>query len=220
MVNEARRSADLLWAIGRPGDFLAATVIQGREQMVEATARGHGVVLVGAHVGGWEVATALPAAVLSVPTTVIVADDWLAWAIEHVRHAVGLRVAYAGRLPLDSVRLLQRGEALLVLGDDGSQTSARSYPVRFCGTTAVMPAGAVSLARLAGAPIVPFTVLPRGPRQWVATIESHLEPPDRWSGPEGEQAVLQLLADRWTETVRHYPEHWAASFPIDWQSAG
>jgi lauroyl/myristoyl acyltransferase len=220
MVNEARRSADLLWAIGRPGDFLAATVIQGREQMVEATARGRGVVLVGAHVGGWEVATALPAAVLSVPTTVIVADDWLAWAIQHVRHAVGLRVAYAGRLPLDSVRLLQRGEALLVLGDDGSQTSARSYAVRFCGTTAVMPAGVVSLARLAGAPIVPFTVLPRGPRQWVATIESHLEPPDPGSGPEGEQAVLQLLADRWTETVRHYPEHWAASFPIDWQSAG
>ena len=218
MVNEAKRSADLLWAIGRPDDFLESTVIQGREHMVDATARGHGVVLVGTHVGGWEVATALPAAVLSVPTTVIVADDWLAWAIQHVRYAAGLRVAYAGRLPLDSVRLLQRGEALLVLGDDGSRTSARSYAVRFCGRTAVMPAGMVSLARLAGAPLVPFTVLPRGPRQWVATIESHLEPPDRGSGPDGEQAVLQLLADRWTDTVCRYPEHWAASFPIDWQS--
>jgi KDO2-lipid IV(A) lauroyltransferase len=218
MVNEAKRSADLLWAIGRPDEFLESTVVEGREHMVDATARGHGVVLVGTHVGGWEVATALPAAVLSVPTTVIVADDWLAWAIQHVRYAAGLRVAYAGRLPLDSVRLLQRGEALLVLGDDGSRTSARSYPVRFCGTTAVMPAGMVSLARLAGAPIVPFTVLPRGPRQWVATIETHLEPPDRGSGPDGEQAVLQLLADRWTDTVRRYPEHWAASFPIDWQS--
>ena len=81
-----------------------------------------------------------------------------------------------------------------------------------------MPAGVASLARLAGSPIVPFTVLPRGPRQWVATIEPHLEPPDRGSGAEGERAVLQLLADRWTETVRRSPEHWAASFPIDWQS--
>jgi len=81
-----------------------------------------------------------------------------------------------------------------------------------------MPAGVVSLARLGGAPIVPFTVLPRGPRQCVATTESHLEPPDRGSGSEGEQAVLQLLADRWTDTVRRYPEHWSASFPIDWQS--
>ena len=197
---------------------LAATLIEGRENAIEATAGGRGIVLVGAHVGGWEVATALPAAVLSVPTTVIVAD-WLAWAIQHVRYAAGLRVAYAGRLPLDSVRLLHRGEALLVLGDDGSQTSARSYPVQFCGATAGLPAGAVSLARLAGASIVPFTVLPRGRRRWVATVEPCIEPPGRAAGTAGEQAVLQLLADRWTATVRQYPEHWAASFPIDWHDA-
>jgi lauroyl/myristoyl acyltransferase len=80
-----------------------------------------------------------------------------------------------------------------------------------------MPAGVVSLARLAGAPIVPFTVLPRGQRRWVVTIEPPIEPPDREHGHDGEQAVLQLLADRWTETVRRYPEHWAASFPIEWR---
>jgi lauroyl/myristoyl acyltransferase len=219
IVNEAKRSADLLWAIGRPAEFLAATLIEGREHAIEAKARGRGVVLIGAHVGGWEVATALPAAVLSVPTTVIVADDWLAWAIQHVRYAAGLRVAFAGRLPLDSLRLLRRGEGLLLLGDDGSQTSARSYPVQLCGATAVLPAGAISLARLAGAPIVPFTVLPLGRRRWVATIEPWIEPPSRASGAAGELAVLQLLADRWTATVRRYPEHWAASFPIEWQDA-
>jgi lauroyl/myristoyl acyltransferase len=196
IVNEARRSADLLWAIGRPDEFLAATVIEGREYVIEAAARGRGVVLVGIHVGGWEVATALPSAVLPIPTTVIVADDWLAWAIQHVRYAAGLRVAYAGRLPLEPLRILHRGEALLVLGDDGSRSSARSCPVQFCGEIAVMPAGVVSLARVAGAPIVPFTVLPRAKRRWVATIEPYLEPPDRRKGHVGEQAVLQLLADR------------------------
>ena len=77
--------------------------------------------------------------------------------------------------------------------------------------------GVVSLARLAAAPIVPFTVLPRGPRRWVVTIERQIEPPDRERGRYGEQAVLQLLADRWTETVRRHPEHWAASFPIEWR---
>jgi Kdo2-lipid IVA lauroyltransferase/acyltransferase len=218
-VNEARRSADLLWAIGRRDEFVSATVVEGREHVIEAAARGRGVVLVGTHVGGWEVATALPSAVLPVPTTVIVADDWLAWAIQHVRSAAGLRVAYAGRLPLEPLRILHRGEALLVLGDDGSRSSARAYPVQLCGETAVMPAGVVSLARVAGAPIVPFTVLPLGKRRWVATIEPCLEPPDRRDGPAGEQAVLQLLADRWTETLRRHPEHWAASFPIDWRES-
>ena len=32
----------------------------------------------------------------------------------------------------------------------------------------------------------------------------------------GERAVLQQLADRWTETIRRNPEHWAAPFPINW----
>jgi KDO2-lipid IV(A) lauroyltransferase len=128
-------------------------------------------------------------------------------------------VAYAGRLPLELMRILHRGEALLVLGDDGSRSSARSYPVKLCGETAVMPAGVVSLARVAGAPILPFTVLPLGKRRWLATIEPHLEPPERRHGQSGEQAVLQLLADRWTETLRRHPEHWAASFPVDWSES-
>jgi lauroyl/myristoyl acyltransferase len=219
MVNEARRSADLLWAIGRPAELLDATVIEGREHVIEATSRGRGVVLVGSHVGGWEVATALPAAVVPVPTTVIVADNWLAWGIQHVRHAAGLRMVHASRVPLEPVRVLRRGEALLVLGDDGSQASGRSHEVRLCGTTAMMPAGAVVLARLAGAPIVPFTVLPRGRRQWVVTIEKCIEPPSQADGPSGDRAVLQLLADRWTETIQRHTEHWAASFPIDWTDA-
>jgi KDO2-lipid IV(A) lauroyltransferase len=217
IVNEARRSADLLWAIGRRDEFVECTRIDGLEHFVEAAESGRGVVLAGAHVGGWEVATALPAAVLTVPTTVVVADNWLAWGIQHVRRAAGLRVVYAGRLPLESLRVLNRGEALLMLGDDGSTSSSRSCPVRFCGTIAMLPVGVVSLARLAAAPIVPFTVLPRGPRRWVVTIERQIEPPDRERGRDGEQAVLQLLADRWTETVRCHPEHWAASFPIEWR---
>ena len=216
-VNEARRSADLLWAISRPGEFLASVVVEGHERAAEAAARGHGVVLTGIHVGGWEVATAVPGEVVPVPTTVVVADNWLAWGIQHVRAASGLRVAYASRLSLEPLRVLERGEALLVLGDDGTRASTRSYTVQFCGTAAVLPGGAASLARLAGAPIVPFTVLPRGPRRWVVTIEPVIEPPARDSGHDGERAALQELADRWTATVRRHPDHWAASFPIDWR---
>ncbi len=96
VVNEARRSVDLLWAIGRRDDFLAATQIDGLRHATAAAARGQGIVLVGAHLGGWEVATAVPADVLPVPTTVVVADNWLAWAMQHVRGTAGLRIVYAG----------------------------------------------------------------------------------------------------------------------------
>lgn len=217
IVNEARRSADLLWSIGRRDEFLASTRIDGREHAERAASRGRGILLVGTHLGGWEVAAALPASVLSVPTTVIVADDWLAWAIQHVRLAAGLHIAYAGRLPVESLRILRSGEALLVLGDDGTRSTARSYPVQFCGATAIMPAGVVALARVAGSPLLPFTVLPQGPRRWVATIEPALDPPEREHGHEGEQIVLQRLADVWTDSIRRHPQHWAASFRVDWR---
>ena len=216
VVNEAHRSADVLWSIGRRDELLASTRVEGREHAAAALSRGRGVVLVGTHLGGWEVAAAVPAGVLPVPTTVVVADDWLAWGIQHVRLAAGLRIVYAGKLPAESLRVLRRGEALLVLGDDGTRSTARSYPVRFCGAEAMLPAGVVSLARVGQAPLLPFTVLPLAPRRWAVTIEPPLDPPEREHGHEGEQVVLQRLADVWSESILRHPEHWAASFPIDW----
>jgi KDO2-lipid IV(A) lauroyltransferase len=219
IVNEARRSADLLWAIGRPDEFLDRATIVGREHVETAAGRGTGVVLAGAHLGGWEVAAAIPAAVVPVPTTVVVADDWLAWAIQHVRRAAGLRIAYSTAAPINLVRLLQCGEALLVLGDDATRAGSRTYPVRFGASIAELPTGVATLARLAGSPIVPFSVLPARPRHWVITIEPPIEPAPIHAGRDGDHAVLQQLADRWTAVIERHPAEWAASFAIDWRDS-
>ena len=216
IVNEARRSVDLLWAIGRPASLLAEVEVIGVDNAVAALARGNGMVLAGAHIGGWEVVAAVPAAVLPAPTTVLVADNWLAWAIQHVRTTSGLRVAYRNASPLALARVLQRGEALLVLGDDATGADPRRHRVRFCDTCAALPAGIATLARLTGAPIVPFAVLPMGPRRWQGVIERLIEPPPRASGMDGEAEAMQQLADRWTALVRAHPDQWAASFPIAW----
>ncbi len=216
LVNEARRSADLLWAIGRRDEFLVRVRVEGAGHAAAAAQRGRGVVLAGVHVGGWEVAAPVPAVVVPVPTTVIVADNWLAWAIEHVRTAAGLRTVFASKLALEPLRVLRRGEALLVLGDDATHASTRSYRVRFCDGEAELPAGMVTLARLTGAAIVPFSVLPNGPRDWTVTIDPPIDPPARDGGPQGERVVLQAVADRWSATIEAHPEHWAASFPVRW----
>ena len=75
----------------------------------------------------------------------------------------------------------------------------------------------MSLARLSGAVIVTYSVLPVGPRRWHATIEAPIEPPLPGGGDEAERLVLQQLADRWSALVRANPQHWAASFPIAWR---
>jgi lauroyl/myristoyl acyltransferase len=212
ILNEAHRSADLLWALGRPEEFLARVEYDGIEHAQAAADAGRGVILVGTHLGGWEVATAVPGAVLSVPTSVIVADDWLAWAIEHARVGAGLRVLYPEVAALRGVRLLRAGEAMLLLGDN----SRFAHRVRFLDSEADLPAGVVALARLSGSPIVAFTVLPLGPRRWRVTVDPPLDPPRPDDRRNGEQKVLQQLADRWSDIIRAAPDHWAAVYEIPW----
>ncbi|HUF00847.1 MAG TPA: lysophospholipid acyltransferase family protein [Gaiellaceae bacterium] len=217
MLNEARRSADFLWAVARPDELLATAEIIGREHVDTGLAHGRGVLLVSTHVGGWEVATTLPRAIVPVPTTAIVTDDWLAWAVEGLRARAGLGIMYDSEPASKAVRLLRAGEAVLVLGDYAKEWM-RTYPVRLLDGVAELPAGAVALARLGGTPIVPFTVLPVATRRWRVEIEPPLAPPERDGGVEAETRVLQALADRWTVTLREHAEHWAAVYPMTWRA--
>jgi KDO2-lipid IV(A) lauroyltransferase len=216
--NEARRSADFLWALAKPDELEATTEVEGREHIVEALARGHGVLLVSTHVGGWEVATALAKVIVPVPTTAIVTDDWLAWAVEGLRIRAGLRLMYDSEPVAKAARLLRNGEAILVLGDY-AKAWMRTYPVRLLDAVVELPAGAVVLARLCGAPLVPFTVLPVAQRRWRVEIEPPLYPPPRNGGVEAEKALLQALADRWTVTLKAHAEQWAAVYPMTWHEA-
>ena len=216
--NEARRSADFLWAVARPHELAATTRIEGREHIHQALDRGRGALLVSTHVGGWEVATALPSKLVPVPTTAIVTDDWLAWAVEGLRVRAGLGIMYDSEPVSKAVRLLRAGEAILVLGDYAKE-GMRTYAVRLLDAVAELPAGPVTLARLCGTPLVPFSVLPIRPRRWRIEIEAPLWPPARDAGEAGERALLQELADRWTVTLRAHAEHWAAVYPMTWREA-
>ena len=218
VLNEARRSADFLWALRNPDELLATTEVEGRERIVEALERGNGVLLVSTHVGGWEVATAMAKAVVPVPTTVIVTDDWLAWAVEGLRVRAGLGIMYDSEPAAKAARLLRGGEALLVLGDY-AKPWMRTYAVRLLDAVAELPAGPAVLARLCGTPIVPFSVLPEAQRRWRIEIEAPLYPPARNGGEPAERELLQQLADRWTKTLCEHAEHWAAVYPMTWREA-
>ena len=219
MLNEARAAADLLWAIGRPQEFLDSVVYEDWHLVDSVVSQGRGLILAGTHLGGWEVATAIPSAKVAVPTSVIVADNWIAWAIEHVRSGVGLQVMYRQVAALRSVRRLQAGEAVLLLGDN-SEFAGHTHRVRFLDSDVQMAAGVAALARLSGAPIVPFTVLPLGPRRWHVAIDPPIDPPPADSGRAGEQPVMQQLADRWSATIRSNPEQWALATPLEWLDEG
>jgi lauroyl/myristoyl acyltransferase len=193
IVNEAHRSADLLWALGRPDDLLASVAIDGADHARAAATAGRGVILTGVHLGGWELATALPKAVLPVPTTALVADDWLAWAIEGMRSRAGLRVLFR-TAPISHLgRLLRDGQAIVLLGDDASGPAPRRCPVRFLDGVAELPAGVPTLARLYQCTVVVFSVVREGPRRWRIVVDPPCWPPPRRSGRGGDRALLQAL---------------------------
>ena len=219
-VNEAHRSADLLWALGRPAEFLARTELIGIEHALGVAAGVRGMILSGVHIGGWELATTIPDAVLPARTSALVTDDWLAWAIQGMRNDAGLHVVYRTEPMWRIGQLLRSGEALVLLSDHTTGPSNRMARVRFLDAAADLPLGVATLARLYQVPIVSFVVVRVGRRRWRVIIDAPMEPPARLAGRGADGETLQRLADRWSEFIREYPDQWAMPYPIAWRPSG
>jgi lauroyl/myristoyl acyltransferase len=215
VLNEARRSADFLWALARPEELIAGVRVEGAEFLEAARSQRRGVILATLHIGGWEVVTPAPRAVFDLPTTAVVTDDWLAWAVAGLRLRSGLEIAYDSEHPSRLLSCLRRSEAVLLIADY-AKPGMRTYRVRLLDGDVELPAGPAALARLSGAPIVPFAVLPDGDRRWRIEILEPVPPPSQAGGRQEEQATLQDVADRLGEVLRTDIEHWAAVYPMRW----
>ena len=213
-VNEARRSADFLWAVAFPDQVAGMTRIEGLHHLRAALAHGRGAVVTGPHLGGWEVVTPVADA-LGIPAVALVDDNWLAWAVAGIRRRAGVEIAYVTEPPRRAARALARGEVVVLL-PEAAKPGMRAVEAELLGARVLLPAGPAALARIAGAPIVPIAVLPLGPRAWRVELGKPIPPPARRSGREGERAAVQALADRWTPLLRAHAEHWAAVDPMPW----
>jgi lauroyl/myristoyl acyltransferase len=217
IINEAHRSADLLWSIARPDELLERVRIEGRTGLDAAVADGRGVILAGPHIGGWEVVVPVPAAELDVPVAVLVTDDWLAWAVDGIRRRAGLEVEYVTAGPRPLVRRLRRGEVLLMFADIVPDPGVRTIAVSFLDGVARLPAGPAALARMADAVIVPVAVLPLDQRAWKIGLGQPIHPRASAEGPAAtDRDTLQRLADAWSEVIGRSPEWWAAVYPLCW----
>jgi KDO2-lipid IV(A) lauroyltransferase len=218
-VNQARRSADVLWAFACGGAVARRCRVEGRRELDQALQRGRGAILAGPHVGGYDVVAAGMGELLAgLAVTVVVEDDWVSHAVAELRRRDGVELELRTASPRRSLDTLKRGGVVAVVGDL-AKPGMRTFPVRFLDGVVELPAGPAALARLSTAPVVPFCVLPIAPRAWRVALGRAIDPPPR-RARDAERDVLQALADVWSGWIRAHPELWEAVDPMLWVRSG
>ncbi len=171
-----------------------------------AHAQGKGVVAALPHMANWDWAGAWACATGMPLTTVAerlepvrLYDEFVAY-----RASLGMEILPAGD-PATFATLIERareGRLLALLAD--RDMSRAGVEVDLCGQTAKMPRGPAELARRTGAPLIPTTLRYDGPE---LVITFH-DPVPVAEGEEGIVAMMQAVADRFTDAFRAHPADW------------
>ena len=187
-------------------DLVRRTRVVNEPMVRELHAEGRGIVAALPHMGNWDWAGAWACAT-GLPLTTVAErlrperlfDEFVAY-----RASLGMEILPAGdpaTFP-GLVDRLARGRFVPLLADrDLSRTGVE---VEVCGNRARMPRGPAELARRTGAPLLPVTLHYDGPE---LVITFH-EPVPHVDGDVGPGAMMQQVADRFTEGMRAHPEDW------------
>jgi len=189
---------------------MEARVENAREleaQLHATLAEGKGLIALTGHLGNWELVGSLGARY--VPTSVVANRfrfepyNRLAGSL---RSAGNLRTIYLNENPREIVRVLKKNEAVGILPDQDIRRLPGTY-VRFFGRWAWTPVGPVLLARLSGAPMIPYFLVRKGRRYFVEIGERI---PMTFTGDR--KRDLQVNTQRWTDAletvIRRYPDQW------------
>ncbi|MBI6545815.1 MAG: lysophospholipid acyltransferase family protein, partial [Cyanobacteria bacterium NC_groundwater_1444_Ag_S-0.65um_54_12] len=179
-------------------------ILEGREHLDQALARGKGAIVVTAHFGNWEL---LAAALVRwfAPLTVLVqtpSKSAFARLFVEYRQLVGVKT-YANLGPASirtALRALRRGELLGLLCDQHGWSGAGM--AIFFGHHVSVPLGPFILAQRTGAQIIPARIIREKHDRHVLVIS-----PPLTIAPEP-SANAQTLMTHFESWIREHPDHW------------
>ena len=197
----------------KPDEIKRQVTPHGVHNIVDALAKGKGVMLVTAHFGAFDVAVQL-LAVHSVRTTILVEALEPARLLEHVvslRRNKGLNIVPARSGALQAMlQALRNGEIVLVVCD--RDVTGEAPKALFFGEETRLPDIGVRIALRTGAAIIPVFNLRREGGRYDVYVESPIE-----VATNGGRAVAEHMNQviRVMENyIRSCPEQWAVLEPV------
>lgn len=187
--------------------------VQGMDMLRETLAGGRGCVLIGAHLGSFELARNLAVADKMQVSAVMYENN--ADKITDVLHSVNADIASSTIAPsaVDTVlRISERlaaGEMVAMLGDRFAG-SERKVMCRFFGREAAFPQGPLLLAQRLRVPVMLFVALYRGGKRYSVLFEPFCDEtfPERATRAAWVQRSAQRFADRLEQLCRLAPYNW------------
>ncbi|MGD8375700.1 MAG: lysophospholipid acyltransferase family protein [Acidobacteriota bacterium] len=200
---------------GVPGREVRTTV-EGLEHWTGALASDEGFILATAHLGNWEVGSAIPATEEGREIHIVREEEMDPRAqrfVEQVteEHAVPGQVThFAGREPALGIALLAalRRGALVALQADRPRTRGSVTTTRMFGRPYGIPEGLLALARAAGVRVLPVFVFREGRLRYRVAMRPPVQVPRTEDREADFRAAAAALAGEIEWAIRRRPHQW------------
>lgn len=203
----------LLGSLG-PDELLERVSVRGLEHVDRALEGGRGCVLVTPHMGSWDSAGSVAAA-LGYPISAVVErfPGSLNDAVVGTREAFGMRVIQVGRSAVREVRQALEANGLVALPCDLPQGPG-GVEVRFFDHKALVPGGPAAFARRLGSTILPLYSYRVGPGRYQVDVSPQLEVVRGGDERAGEARIMQEILSLFETFIRPRPDQWYAFRPM------
>jgi len=189
--------------------------VEGLEHVEDRVAAGQGCILLGAHLGSFEVLRALADRGCPVPVRALMYEENAA-RVNAVLDRLNPGRA-AGVIPIGAPAALLRVKEALAAGElvgllgDRITFGDKVVPVDFLGRPAPMPVGPMVLAAVLGAPVILFSGVHRGGRRYDVRFEPFAE---RVELGRADRRRADLAA--WVQRYARHLEAAARAHPYNW----
>lgn len=213
--NYAKYVVELCWYSGRAAKSGARVSFEGLDRLDAALSQGKGVIIVGLHLGSWDVGASFLSQKqyrLNAMVRSSHSDGKLGRFTHNLRCKAGIGVISAQDGIRRAAEALRQNEVLALLIDAPSR--GRPVKVRFLGGHAQFSAGAAVLALRTKAPVLPGCVVRLPDNTFKGFIGEQVEfgfSGDFRSNIEG---FTQSILDSLQGFIEEYPDQWAMRHKI------